>query len=237
MRCRTSVPSYSYTPENAASFEFPPWHGTVSGRNRSGGAAKTVCCQADAAGLIGLACRTFTTDCGGGGMESTPFIRRLQLAWRVLLDAAFAGEIEAGLRGLQAQTAVQPPERIHASGLLLLATLQREGRLVDFLQQQVAGFSDEEIGAAARVVHTGCRKALQQACDLEPVLRDPEGSPVRVDSGFDAQRIRLTGNVTGQPPFRGTLKHHGWVAKAIHLPDLPNELDPRVIAPAEVELP
>ena len=170
-------------------------------------------------------------------MESTPFSRRLQLAWRVLLDAAFAGEVEAGLRGLQAQEAAKSSERIHASALLLLATLQREGRLVDFLQQQLADFSDEEIGAAARVVHTGCRKGLQQVCDLEPVLRDPEGSLVKVDPGFDAQRIRLTGNVTGQPPFRGTLKHHGWVAQSIHLPDLPGGLDPRVIAPAEVELP
>jgi hypothetical protein len=169
-------------------------------------------------------------------MDTVPFARRLQIAWRALLDAAFAAEIEAGLRGREAQQAGQPPERVHASGLALLATLQREGRLVDFLQQDLAGFSDAEIGAAARVVHTGCRKALQQACDLEPVLRDPEGASVTVGEGFDAQRIRLTGNVTGHPPFRGSLKHHGWAAKTIRMPDLSNDLDPRVIAPAEVEL-
>ncbi len=170
-------------------------------------------------------------------METVPFSRRLQLAWRALFDGGFAADIEAGLRGLDAKQAVQPPERVHASGLLLLATFQREGRLVDFLQQDLTGFSDEEIGAAARVVHTGCRKVLQQVCDLEPVRHEPEGAPVQLDSGFDAQRIRLTGNVSGHPPFRGSLKHHGWAATAIRLPVLAADLDPRVIAPAEVELP
>ncbi len=170
-------------------------------------------------------------------MDRVPFSRRMQLAWRTLVDAIFAAQVEAGLRGLEAQKTVPPPERVHASALVMLATLQREGRLVDFLQQDIAAFSDEEIGAAARVVHSGCRRALLQACDVAPVLRESEGASVRIDSGFDAQRIRLTGNVTGQPPFRGTLKHHGWVATALRMPDLSNELDPRVIAPAEVELP
>ena len=170
-------------------------------------------------------------------MESIPFSRRLQIAWRLLFDTVFADEVEAGLRKLQEKQTTQPPERVHASGLQLLAILQREGRLIDFLQQDLAGFSDEEIGAAARVVHTGCRKALQHACDLEPVLEDREDTPIRVDPGFDAQRIRLTGNVTGQPPFQGTLKHHGWVAKTIRMPEVSDALDPCVIAPAEVELP
>ncbi|MFB3818352.1 MAG: DUF2760 domain-containing protein, partial [Candidatus Methylomirabilales bacterium] len=132
--------------------------------------------------------------------------------------------------------ATPPPERVHASGLMLLAALQREGRLIDFLEQEVAGFSDEEVGAAARVVHAGCRKALQQAFEFEPAVKGAEAAPITVPAGFDAQRIRLTGNVTGRPPFRGTLKHHGWVARAIRLPAASDALDPRIVAPAEVEL-
>jgi hypothetical protein len=120
---------------------------------------------------------------------------------------------------------------------MLLAALQREGRLIDFLEQDVAGFSDEEVGAAARVVHTGCRKALQQGLDFGPAMTGAEGVTVTVPAGFDAQRIRLTGNVAGQPPFRGTLKHHGWVARTVRLPAVAEGLDPCVIAPAEVELP
>ena len=129
-----------------------------------------------------------------------------------------------------------PPERVHASGLLVLSMLQREGRFIDFLQEDVAAFSDAEVGAAARVIHSGCRKVLEQSLTLEAILKDSEGATVTVPSAFDAQRIRVTGNVTGQPPFRGTLKHHGWVTTAVRLPSTVASLDPRILAPAEVEL-
>ena len=129
-----------------------------------------------------------------------------------------------------------PPERVHASGLLVLSLLQREGRLIDFLQEDVAAFSDADIGAAARVVHAGCKKVLADHFTIEPVLKEAEGASVTLPAGFDARRVRLTGNVTGQPPFRGTLKHHGWTATAVRLPDVSDALDPQVLAPAEVEL-
>jgi hypothetical protein len=167
------------------------------------------------------------------------FWNRLKMAWRLLVDAGFAGDVSEGLKQLApagTKTAV-PPERVHASGLMLLAAFQREGRLVDFLQQDVAPFSDEDIGAAARVVHGGCRKALLQFFEITPAMPGSEGTPLTVPSGFDAQRLRLTGNVSGQAPFKGTLKHHGWVATEIRMPSLSETLDPRVIAPAEVELP
>ncbi len=129
-----------------------------------------------------------------------------------------------------------PPERVHASALLLLSLLQREGRLVDFLQEDMGAYSDADIGGAARVVHAGCRKVLAECLTLEPALPEAEGATVHVPAGFDAQRIRLTGNVAGQPPFRGTLKHHGWVATSVRLPAVATALDPRVVAAAEVEL-
>jgi hypothetical protein len=124
-----------------------------------------------------------------------------------------------------------------APALFLLSMLQREGRLIDFLQEDVAGFSDEQVGAAARVVHDGCRKVVRQYLALEPVLKDSEGASVQVPAGFDAQRIRLTGNVAGQPPFKGSLKHHGWAAREVSLPLPPAAMDPKILAPAEVELP
>jgi hypothetical protein len=129
-----------------------------------------------------------------------------------------------------------PPERVNASGLLVLSLLQREGRLIDFLQENVTAFSDAEVGAAARVVHAGCKKVFAEHFTVEPVLKESEGATVTLPAGFDAGRIRLTGNVAGQPPFRGALKHHGWVASAVRLPVVSETLDPRVLAPAEVEL-
>ncbi len=168
--------------------------------------------------------------------EGSSFFARLRMAFRLLFNGGFAGQVEAGLKLLAAPKPATTPERVHASGLMLLAALQREGRLLDFLQQDIAGFSDEEVGSAARVVHGGCRKVLGQYFEFEPSAREAEGAAITVPQGFDAQRIRLTGNVSGQPPFKGVLKHHGWVAREIRMPALSESIDPRVVAPAEVEL-
>ena len=170
------------------------------------------------------------------------FTARLGMAFRLLFNSEFAAKAAAALALLDANAERndaadgRAPERMQASGLFVLAALQREGRLIDFLQQNITGFPDEEVGAAARVVHAGCNKALEQYFDLQPASGIAEGTVMTVPLGFDAQRIRLTGNVTGQPPFKGTLKHHGWIAKEVRLPAIPEGLDPKVVAPAEVEL-
>jgi hypothetical protein len=162
------------------------------------------------------------------------FFARLKLAFQVLGNPSLAQQVAT----LEAPAAlVEPaPEKVHASGLAVLALLQREGRLIDFLQEDVSSYSDSDIGAAARVVHAGSRKVLSQYLTLEPILTESEGASVNVPAGFNAERIRLTGNVAGQPPFRGTLKHHGWVATSVRFPTASSSLDPRIIAPAEVEL-
>jgi hypothetical protein len=129
------------------------------------------------------------------------------------------------------------PERAHASALFLLGLLQREGRLLDFLKEDVSGFADADVGAAARLVHEGCRKVLTQYLTIAPVEAKAEGAPMEVAAGFDANRVRLVGNVTGQGPWKGSLKHHGWVANKVTLPAVPTTVDLTVLAPAEVELP
>jgi Domain of unknown function (DUF2760) len=159
--------------------------------------------------------------------------------WRILGDQEFARRVTREFAKPVPEASAKPtlpPERLHASGLLVLSLLQREGRLLDFLQENVAGFSDADVGVAARMVHSGCKKVLAEHFTVEPVLKDAEGATVTLPAGFDAGRIRVTGNVAGQPPYRGTLKHHGWFASAVRLPDVSENLDPRVLTPAEVEL-
>lgn len=165
------------------------------------------------------------------------FGERLATSLKVLFNGEFASRVIQALKDEDRQAASPAPKQVQASGLLLLSALQREGRLLDFVQQDVAGFPDEQVGAAARVVHAGCRKILHQYFDFEPATKEPEGSPVSVPKGFDAQRWRLTGNVAGQPPFRGSLRHHGWVVREMRMPSMAEGIDPRIIAPAEVELP
>lgn len=116
----------------------------------------------------------------------------------------------------------------------VLTLLQREGRLLDFLMEKIDAYSDEQVGAAVRAIHTGCRKAISEHAPLEPVLPGKEEEKVTVPSGFDASAIRLVGNVAGQPPFHGTLRHHGWKVPALKLPATDGKS--AVVAPAEVEL-
>lgn len=125
----------------------------------------------------------------------------------------------------------------HREGALaLLALLQREGRFVDFVRDSVDGASDADIGAAAREVHRGCRKVLDQHLSFEPVMPGEEEAKVTVPKGFDPAEVRLIGEAKGEPPFRGTLRHHGWRVVDAKLPTLAEGIDRSVIAPAEVEL-
>src|SRR5262252_1134508 len=105
-------------------------------------------------------------------MAHIGFWDRLKMAWRILIKAQFANEVVDALSEAEAARtkAALPLDRVHASALALLASFQREGRLVDFLQQEVAGFSDEDIGAAARVVHGGCRKVFHQFFVIAPAV-------------------------------------------------------------------
>ena len=122
------------------------------------------------------------------------------------------------------------------AALQLLGLLQREARFVDFIQADVAPYSDAEIGAAARVVHGGCRKLLAEHFTLAPVRAEAEGSRVTLAAGFDAAAVRLTGNVVGQAPFTGTLSHRGWQVTQVRLPQLTDARAAAIIAQAEVEL-
>lgn len=131
---------------------------------------------------------------------------------------------------------VSAPGTDRATALRLLALLQREGRLVDFVEEKLDGFTDAEIGAAARIVHAGCRKVIDETFPLEAILPDAEGAAVTVPKGFDAGRIRLTGNVVGAGPWKGALRHRGWRVKEVRLAPAPQGGDLAVLAPAEVEL-
>ena len=71
---------------------------------------------------------------------------------------------------------------------------------------------------------------------IAPVRTEPEGSRITLQPGFDAARVRVTGNVVGQPPFTGTLGHRGWQASDVRLPQLTDAQAARTLAQAEVEL-
>jgi hypothetical protein len=164
--------------------------------------------------------------------------------FKVLFDAAFAGRVwsvrQEAAPSLPARAeapSLRPPANAgDRSALQLLSLLQREGRLVDFLQQDIATFPDADVGAAARVVHEGCRRALKSHAEITPVRSEDEGARVQLPAGFDADAVKLVGEVRGEPPYAGVLRHRGWRAVKLQLPSVVGDFDARILAPAEVEL-
>ena len=151
----------------------------------------------------------------------------LRAFWFTLTDPDFAARVEP----LFSRAPTGPDLRV-------LAVLQRDGRLVDFLEEDIDGYSDSQIGAAVRDIHRSCRKSLHDYLTIEPVINAAEEDRVSVPSDFDPAAIRLVGNINGTPPFQGVLKHHGWRVRAVHLPVLPVPRDDTsVLSPAEVEIP
>jgi hypothetical protein len=181
------------------------------------------------------------------------FFIRLFLAFGIFFRFIFNGEFAAGVLRLRRgeapageaieevkEQAEQKPAPLKEAppdaALQLLGLLQQEGRFIDFIEEEVASFSDAEIGAAARVVHEGCRKALREHITTEPIHSEQEGTRITVQEGFDASSTRLTGKVVGKPPFSGTLIHRGWRVTKVNLPKVAAGHDINVIAQAEVEL-
>jgi hypothetical protein len=168
-----------------------------------------------------------------------------------LFNAAVAKRVERALASEEAtETVVEQPPKTEAKpkpvaapkparseAVTLLAALQREARLVDFLKESLADYSDEQIGAAVRDVHRLSGEVLDRMFALRPVLTESEGAKVEVPAGFDAARYHLVGNVAGSPPFRGQLAHHGWVAAKCEVPAWSGSKEAAlVVAPAEVEV-
>lgn len=153
---------------------------------------------------------------------------------RILRDPNFAGQVAQLLNPPPPAPAVPP--KPSGAPLRVLALLQREGRLLDFLLEDIQAYPDPQVGAAVRDIHRQCQAALKEHLVLEPVLAQAEGSAVDVPAGFDPSAVRLVGNVTGHPPFRGTLQHHGWRVKEMKLAPPPEGHDEFILMPAEVEL-
>lgn len=157
----------------------------------------------------------------------------LEVFSKIRRDAALAERMRDALH----PPPPPPPPRPSAEPLRLLAVLQRESRLVDFLMENISGATDDQVGAAMKDLQPKAQSALKKHLDLETVLPESEGDTVEVRSGFDPSAVQLLGNVTGKPPFKGTLRHAGWRVKEIKLAKPPEGQDEFVLAPAEVELP
>ena len=177
---------------------------------------------------------------------------RLGLAFstffRVLGDAEYAQatrQLAEGNLRLEAKPGPETPKATktdtlkptRSDAITLLAALQRESRFVDFVQEDLSGYDDAQVGAAARDVHQGARQVLNRMFAIKPLRTEVEGDSVEVSEGDDAGCFQLVGKVEGKPPYRGSLNHHGWEAGQCEIPIWNgSEEASSVVAPAEIEL-
>jgi hypothetical protein len=162
-----------------------------------------------------------------------------------LLMASLLIRGEKAERESRTETARPAPVPVPAEGnraeaeiVSFLAIFQERGRLIDFLMDDITTYDDAQVGAAARVVHQGCKAALQEHFRIGPIREESEGSSVTISAGYAADEYRLIGKINGPGPFSGTLLHHGWKINSLNLPRLVRADPERLptIAPAEVEL-
>ncbi|MCE9533385.1 MAG: DUF2760 domain-containing protein [Planctomycetes bacterium] len=176
---------------------------------------------------VGVAGMYFLLISKAGGKAS--YDLGMKVASRSAQDPAFAARVDQLF-------APPPPPKPSPEPIRLLGLLQRESRLLDFLMENISSFSNDQIGASVREIHAKAQATLKKHLSLDTVMGQEEGSTVTVNAGFDPSAIRLVGQVTGQPPFKGVLVHPGWKVKSIDLPKGPEGTDEFVLMPAEVEI-
>ena len=179
-------------------------------------------------------------------------MNRILLAFKAFFNLLFSGELSAdtlSALNLTRRTGAAPktaapapapspaPPAVHTSdgALQLLGILQRDSRLIDFLQEDIASYEDDQIGAAVRELHDQCRDAIARYVTLAPVIDGVEGTYAKAPAQ-DANLVKFVGNVPAKTPPGGTLRHKGWRATKVDLPNLPAKQDPTIIAAAEIEI-
>lgn len=170
---------------------------------------------------------------------AVPLLGPLVVALLLLLVGRGRGAAPAAKADTAAGEGSAPPIVVEPSpgvGLRLLATLQEEARLVDFVREDIEGYSDAEVGSAVRGIHAALRKSIGERVVLEPILAGEDGDPVQVPADFEPALIRVTGKPSGDPPYHGVLRHGGWRARDVRLPAPSPGSDPSIIMPAEVEV-
>ena len=169
-------------------------------------------------------------------------MNRISLAFRSFFAILFGGSLPADIAqafGYSKAAPVRPapapkPQAGPADGAVqILSILQRDARLIDFLMEDISGYSDDQVGAAVRDVQQQSRDALERYIRLQPVIDGVEGTFTKTE-GMDPASVKFIGNVPASGKATGgTLRHKGWKAEGINLPTLPPG---NVLAPAELEI-
>ncbi len=138
-----------------------------------------------------------------------------------------------------AKAATQTPKPVRPTrdaAVSLLGTLQREARLIDLVQEDLAQYSDAQVGAAARPCLMQCAQTLKRHFALAPVIDAAEGDTVTTQPDASAARLQWVGDSAEASKSQGKLIHHGWLATKVELSEWTgDEADMMIVAPAQVQ--
>ncbi|WP_440683762.1 DUF2760 domain-containing protein [Cysteiniphilum halobium] len=165
----------------------------------------------------------------------------VKLTWRQRLSCLIKGKLEniEVKPKLANQQEIEKPDEVGGSAdsaKQLLSILQKKGRLLDFLAQNLDHYDNEQVANVARVVHDQCKKALESYCTLTPIYHDQENHEITLEGNYDKYSVELTGNVAHSTRFKGKLIHQGWKVEKMHLPKVAKEANLDILQPAEVEV-
>jgi hypothetical protein len=179
-------------------------------------------------------------------------LSRISLAFSSFFGLLFGGQLPESVilalglskraaKATPAPAAAVPKVDVSDGALQLLALLQRDARLLDFLMEDVSPYSDEQVGAAVRNIHESSRATLQRYLSLQPVIDGVEGAVTQLSAAGalknDPGAIKLLGNVPADGNVKaGTLRHKGWKVEKIELPALQVKANLKILAPAEIEV-
>ena len=146
-------------------------------------------------------------------------------------------EISAKLSKELADEKERASKSFEAGTLYSLVLLQREGRLVDFIKEDIKNYDDAQIGAAVRQIHASCAKVLNENFNIKALYdKNQEGDTISLSENFNAEEVRLSGNVPSKGPYKGILRHKGWNSASINLPKKTSKTSSMVVCPAEIEI-
>jgi len=152
-----------------------------------------------------------------------------------------AGNDSAGRESNSRKTQpIHQPQPAQNSAITLLATLQRDARLIDLIQEDLDQYQDAQVGAAARPCLKQCRQSLDRILRIEKLIDANENDTVNVPATASAGRYRWIGessstDATSIETIPAKLIHPGWQAVSVELPQWNgNADDAQIIAPAQV---
>jgi hypothetical protein len=160
------------------------------------------------------------------------------MKWTVAFKAFFKAfkDPEKGQQFIEETDVPKQVDVADTAHLRLLSYLQQTGRLIDFLKEDIAPFSDAQVGAAVRKIHQDCQQILEDLVTIRPLREEGEGSLIQIPKGYNPSEVKIVGNVKGEPPFSGVVVHRGWKVHKRSLPKKIGEQTVDVICPAEIEI-